>query len=88
VSVRTTDRGTEIRVSDNGPGIPGSIGQTLFEPFVSYGKQRGTGLGLAVVHNVMQQHGGEAIVERTGPDGTTFLLRLPSKPVQEKASTS
>jgi signal transduction histidine kinase len=71
--------GTEVRVSDNGPGIPGAILSTLFDPFVSYGKQSGTGLGLTVVHNVMQQHGGEVVVERTGPEGTTFLLRFPPK---------
>lgn len=76
VSVRTTSAGTEIRVSDNGPGIPPAILDDLFKPFVSYGKAKGTGLGLAVVQNVMQQHGGAALVERTGPEGTTFLLRF------------
>ncbi len=69
--------GVTLRVTDNGPGIPDAIVDTLFEPFISHGKQRGTGLGLTVVHNVMQQHGGNATVEQTGPTGTTFLLRFP-----------
>jgi signal transduction histidine kinase len=69
-----------IRVVDNGPGIPDAIASTLFEPFVSHGKQKGTGLGLTVVQNVMQQHGGTAAVERTGPDGTSFLLHFPLSP--------
>lgn len=69
--------GVDLRIRDNGPGIPESIAATLFEPFVSHGKQKGTGLGLTVVNNVMVQHGGSASVERTGPDGTTFLLRFP-----------
>lgn len=71
--------GVELRVSDNGPGIPGAIATTLFQPFVSHGKQKGTGLGLTVVQNVMQLHGGEALVERTGAEGTTFLLRFPQR---------
>lgn len=69
--------GVDLRVADNGPGIPDAIVDTLFEPFISHGKQKGTGLGLTVVHNVMQQHGGAASVERTGPEGTTFLLHFP-----------
>ncbi len=76
VTGRLTGRGVDIRVVDNGPGIPDAIASTLFEPFVSHGKQKGTGLGLTVVQNVMQQHGGTASVERSGPDGTTFLLQL------------
>ncbi|MGE3957782.1 MAG: sensor histidine kinase [Vicinamibacterales bacterium] len=75
--VRASDS-VQLRVEDNGPGIPAEIANRLFEPFVSHGKQRGTGLGLTVVHNVMQQHGGEALVERTGHEGTTFLLRFPA----------
>ena len=74
--------GVDLRVIDNGPGIPDAIAATLFEPFVSHGKQKGTGLGLTVVHTVMQQHGGLAMVEETGADGTTFLLRFPSRASQ------
>ena len=80
VRCQTDAHGTAIWVADNGPGIPEAILDTLFQPFVSYGKAKGTGLGLTVVHNVMQLHGGEAIVEHTGPEGTTFLLRLPPRP--------
>ncbi|NOT25983.1 MAG: HAMP domain-containing histidine kinase [Acidobacteria bacterium] len=80
ITAATGTRGVEVRVTDNGPGIPDAIRDSLFEPFVSHGKQRGTGLGLTVVHNVMQQHGGDVVLEHTGPDGTTFLLRFPPKP--------
>ncbi len=76
---RVTPRGVEVRVVDNGAGIPETIASTLFEPFVSHGKQKGTGLGLTVVQNVMQQHGGTAAVEQTGPRGTTFLLMFPPR---------
>jgi len=78
VTCRTTEAGIEIRVADNGPGIPDAIRETLFQPFVSHGKEKGIGLGLTVVQNIMRQHRGEVSVERTGPDGTVFRLLFPS----------
>src|SRR4051794_29334449 len=62
VSCRTTAAGTEILIADNGPGIPDDIKDSLFRPFVSSGKEKGIGLGLTVVQNVMRQHGGEVVV--------------------------
>ncbi len=74
VDLREGNGGTEIRVSDNGRGIPESVRQNLFEPFVSYGKENGTGLGLTVVQKIVQHHGGDVSVERTSPAGTVFRL--------------
>jgi len=68
-----------ISVSDNGPGIAESIRDRLFHPFVSYGKENGTGLGLAVVQKIVQDHGGEISVERTAQDRTVFRIVLPSR---------
>jgi K+-sensing histidine kinase KdpD len=51
-----------------------SIRQNLFQPFVSSGKEKGIGLGLTVVQEIMQNHGGEVCVESTGPQGTVFKL--------------
>jgi signal transduction histidine kinase len=79
VSSRATGKGIEIRISDNGPGIPQSIRENLFEPFVSYGKEKGTGLGLTVVQKIMQDHGGEVGVESTDSDGSTFKLFFPAR---------
>jgi signal transduction histidine kinase len=67
----------EIRVSDNGSGIPASIRNTLFDPFVSSGKSNGTGLGLAIVSKVIHDHGGVVSVARTSETGTVFLIKLP-----------
>jgi signal transduction histidine kinase len=69
--------GVEVRVSDTGHGIPESIRGTLFEPFVSQGKENGTGLGLTVVQKIVQDHGGDVIVERTSEEGTVFRVMLP-----------
>jgi signal transduction histidine kinase len=67
----------EIRVSDNGPGIPVAIRSNLFDPFVSAGKPNGTGLGLAIVSKIIADHGGTVSVESTSESGTTFLVKLP-----------
>ena len=69
----------EVSVTDNGGGIPESIKGDLFQPFVTYGKDEGTGLGLAVVQKIARDHGGEVTVEATGKSGTTFKLLLPIK---------
>jgi signal transduction histidine kinase len=67
----------EIRVIDHGSGVPAPIRNTLFDPFVSFGKSNGTGLGLAIVSKVIHDHGGTVAVEATSPAGTTFLVKLP-----------
>ena len=71
-----------ISVADNGPGIPESIRERLFHPFVSYGKENGTGLGLAVVQKIVQDHGGEIFVERSAQSKTVFRIVIPGR-IQE-----
>ena len=75
-----------ISVTDNGPGIAESIRERLFHPFVSYGKENGTGLGLAVVQKIIQDHNGEIVVERT-QGRTVFRIVLPSR-VQDSSRSS
>ena len=67
----------DIRVSDEGSGIPASIRDTLFDPFVSSGKPNGTGLGLAIVSKIVHDHNGTVSVERTSNSGTVILVHLP-----------
>ncbi len=67
----------EIRIQDNGPGIPTGIRSTLFDPFVSYGKPNGTGLGLAIVSKIVHDHAGTVIIEQSSESGTTILVRFP-----------
>ena len=68
-----------ISVADNGPGIAESIRERLFHPFVSYGKENGTGLGLAVVQKIVQDHNGEISVDRTPQRKTVFKIVLPGR---------
>jgi signal transduction histidine kinase len=77
VDLKDVPGGAEVRVIDNGRGIPDPVVQTLFEPFVSFGKENGTGLGLTVVQKIVQDHGGEIVVECSSAQGTTFRLFLP-----------
>jgi signal transduction histidine kinase len=86
VEVREIRDGAEIRVSDNGHGIPESIRGKLFDPFVSQGKENGTGLGLTVVQKIVQDHGGDIAVEKTSSEGTVFRLKLPLSSASEVSS--
>ncbi len=67
----------EITISDNGPGIPDKIRDSLFEPFVTAGKENGTGLGLAVAKKIVEDHGASISFESNTGMGTTFKIELP-----------
>jgi signal transduction histidine kinase len=67
-----------IRIEDDGPGIPPRLADRLFEPFVSGKTSEGTGLGLTISRELAANHGGELRLVQTGPDGTTFEVRLPA----------
>jgi signal transduction histidine kinase len=88
VSVREAQGQLEIRVKDNGKGIPQEVRGRLFEPFVSFGKENGTGLGLTVVQKIMQDHGGDVVVESTSSEGTIFKLTLPLHAMPEPMAAS
>lgn len=66
----------EIDVRDEGPGVPLEIRERVFEPFVTQGKQHGTGLGLAVARRFVEDHGGSLELLPDGP-GACFRIRLP-----------
>ena len=68
---------TVLRIADNGPGIPPRLADQLFEPFVSGRSSDGTGLGLTISRELAVSHGGDLTLIDTGPEGTTFELRLP-----------
>jgi signal transduction histidine kinase len=66
-----------IRIADNGPGVPASIRQTLFLPFVSAGKESGIGLGLTLAQQISQEHGGSVNLEDRTEGQTVFKITLP-----------
>jgi signal transduction histidine kinase len=65
-----------IVVEDSGPGIADAVRERIFEPFFTT-KDAGTGLGLPLVHSIVQQHGGNIAVERGEVGGARFVVRLP-----------
>ena len=65
-----------IRVADNGPGIPPSMRERVFEPFVSTSAQ-GTGLGLPVARRVIESHGGTLKLDAEAEAGAAFIIELP-----------
>jgi two-component system NtrC family sensor kinase len=81
LGVRGTADTVRVSIADTGPGISPEALEHIFEPFFSTkDRQQGVGLGLAVVHGIVQRHGGRIEVD-SGPDrGTTFHLILPRRP--------
>jgi signal transduction histidine kinase len=65
-----------IEVKDNGDGVPAGIRKTLFEPFVSEGKQKGSGLGLTLTQCIAADHGGNVILLRSRPGETVFRMSI------------
>jgi len=70
----------EIRITDNGPGIPKSIQDKVFQPFFST-KEEGTGLGLSIAVRIIEQHGGSLKLTSKQGEGTTFIMSLPVRGV-------
>jgi signal transduction histidine kinase len=65
-----------VTVRDTGPGIPAEDIGKVFDPFYST-RDAGTGLGLTIVHRIIDEHDGHIEVE-SGPEGTTFRVSLPT----------
>ena len=77
-SARADENHVWFSVSDTGHGISDDIRERIFEPFfTTKSAQSGTGLGLAVVHGIVTQHGGRVEVESALGAGTTFRVILP-----------
>jgi len=77
ITAGPVDQHAEVRLTDNGPGIPEQIREKLFEPFVTHGKKNGTGLGMAIVKSVVEAHHGNIFFQTETGKGTTFFIQLP-----------
>jgi signal transduction histidine kinase len=67
-----------IRVKDNGPGIPKSVRDKVFQPFFST-KEEGTGLGLSIAYRIVEEHGGWLSLKSKEGEGATFTITLPCR---------
>jgi signal transduction histidine kinase len=82
LSLEEDERSIHIRITDNGPGVPKSIRHTLFLPFVSEGRESGTGLGLTLALQIAQEHGGSINLEDQEEGHTVFKITLPKVALQ------
>jgi signal transduction histidine kinase len=76
IDLEVTQRELVIEVKDNGEGVPVGIRNTLFEPFVSEGKQKGSGLGLTLTQYIAAEHGGSVTLLRSRPGETVFRMSI------------
>jgi len=79
VSAHVDVDAVELRVDDNGPGIPAGRREAVFEPYETT-REQGTGLGLAIVKKVALDHRGDVWVDASPLGGARFCLRLPRAP--------
>lgn len=94
VSVAVAHEEVQLRVADAGPGIPERDRGRIWEPYVRLERDRrssvaGTGIGLAVVRDIVRRHRGKAWVETSDAGGATFVVTLPvAQPVSEPLRSS
>ena len=78
VSTKKINDKIEIKVTDNGNGIPQKVLDKIFQPFFTTKPTgQGTGLGLSLSYDIVKAHGGELKVETNEGEGSTFLILLP-----------
>lgn len=79
VSTRVKDKQIVVRVNDNGVGIPYDDLKNIFNPFYTTKEVgKGMGLGLSIVHRIVEEHGGSIFVESAKQQGAAFILTFPT----------
>jgi len=77
VSTQKAGDQVEMHFTDTGPGVPEELGERIFEPFFTYGKREGAGLGLAIARRIVEEHGGTLRLDSGQAQGATFVVSLP-----------
>jgi signal transduction histidine kinase len=76
IAFEAREKELSIDVKDNGDGVPANIRDILFEPFVSEGKQKGSGLGLTLTQTIAAEHGGNVTLISSRPGETIFRMSI------------
>lgn len=77
VSIYREDDFAIIKISDTGEGMSNDVLKKIFEPFFSYSKKGGTGLGMGIVKSIVEAHKGNISVSSEENTGTTFIIKIP-----------
>lgn len=77
VATKSIDNKLQIIFRDTGKGIPEEIQKNIFDPFFTFGKKHGTGLGMSIVKKIIEEHNGVIEFETGKGKGTTFYIYLP-----------
>ncbi len=79
VTTTKTENSIQIKVKDNGNGIPEKVLDKIFQPFFTTKPTgQGTGLGLSLSYDIVKAHGGELKVETKEGEGTVFIIQIPT----------
>ena len=85
ITTNTDGRHVSLRVADNGPGVPEELKDRIFDPFfTTKGSGKGVGLGLAIVQQIVDAHGGTITLESAAGQGTAFMILFPAVPPEGK----
>lgn len=77
ISTVPEESSVNISFKDIGLGIPPSLKERVFEPFMTHGKKNGVGLGLPLAEKIIKEHGGEISIESEVGEGANFIVKLP-----------
>jgi C4-dicarboxylate-specific signal transduction histidine kinase len=76
ISLSAAEETVSVTILDSGPGVADGIRNSLFDPFVSQGKQKGTGLGLTLAWSVAREHDGDVKLVSSRPGETVFRMTV------------
>jgi signal transduction histidine kinase len=88
ISLSETAEHVLFFITDNGPGVPETIRESLFQPFVSVGKPSGTGLGLTLAQKIAQEHGGSVALHESRPGRTVFQFSIANSALRKFAESA
>jgi signal transduction histidine kinase len=78
ISAPDNGGGIRVEIRDHGPGVPPDMADRIFDPYCT-GKPGGTGLGLALVKQTIEMHGGSIALTETPGGGATFVVRMSAR---------
>jgi len=76
ISINTSDENCEVRIADNGNGVPDHIKEKIFDEGFKFGEEGHTGIGLYIVRNTIEEYGGYVTIEDNEPRGAIFILHM------------